>query len=178
MSARIRQLAIGAGYVMVLALSLWGVRFACSPGSWNLEADTRDRFSREFIRHRLLKEAQVVTLERRQAQRQVVEEWLAGRLTLTEAIASWRLRLRASTNPELPGVELPEQVDQEEAIVQRMLLFVAEILQERPAEARVAADRMQHEYENLHAAPRPLSSPPAMIPPLTGWLPSRIRGCP
>jgi hypothetical protein len=177
MNARIRQLAFCASYVVVLALSLWGVRFACSPGSWSLEAVTKDWFSREFNRRRLLEEAQVATLQRRQAQRQVVEEWLAGRLSLAEAIASWRLRLRANTNPELPGLELPEEVDQEEAIVQRMHLFVAEILQGRPAEAKVATGRMQREHEALHAGPR-LPSPPAMTVPLTGWLPSRIRGCP
>ncbi len=177
MCARIRQMAIGASYMMVLALSLWGIRFACSPGSWNLEADTRDRLSHEINRRRLLEEAQVATLQRRQAQRQVVEEWLAGRLSLSEAIASWRLRLRATTNPELPGLGLPDELDQEEAIVQRMLFFVAEILQARPDEARVTADRLRREHDTLHAGPRLPSSPP-MIAPLTGWLPSRIRGCP
>jgi hypothetical protein len=175
MSARIRQTAIGVSYVMVLALSLWGVRFVCSPGSWKLAADTREWFSRELNRHRLLEEAQVATVQRRHALRQVVEEWLAGRFSLAEAIASWRLQRRASANPELPGLEWPEEVDQEEAIVQRMHLFVAEILQGRPAEAKIAADRMQREYEALHAGPRPLSTPPA-VAPLTGWLPSRIRG--
>lgn len=153
MNTRIPRSAVVASYLSVLTLGVCCFRFVCSSPDllWG-DVTAIGLLSREIQRRENLKQLRIASHRRRDAWRRVVEEVIAQRWTLAEAMA----RLR-TLDREWPDYSMAPPFDsspgaEEEKTYQKILSFVEEILRDRPDEVKAVAERLEREYRMLQAS--------------------------
>jgi hypothetical protein len=150
MNTRIPRPVVVASYLGVLALGVCSFCFICSSPDflWG-DITAVNLLSQAIQRREYLKQMRFASDRRRDALRRVVEELIAERCTLAEAMTRFRALDREwpdySTAP--PFDPAPEAL--EEKIYQKILSFVEFILKDRPEEAKAVADRLEREYQAL-----------------------------
>jgi hypothetical protein len=143
MNAMIRPLIVGS-FVGLLAAGLFALRFACSPVDFQ-----------EVHRSEELEQRERATARRLEARQQVVQELIAQRRTLAEAIARFQ-----EVDREWPDytAELPERFGWEwvgeEKAYRYVLATVQDLLHDRPEEAAGVIGRLDKEYQQLQAGKR------------------------
>jgi hypothetical protein len=149
----------------LLALCIGGARLACSTSPLRDSADAVNQVQQESRRGSGLELDLTESRHRRYAQRHTVEELIAGRTTLSDAMD---LFCRVSPGRSEPGsdpTETPVRECDDEAIYQHIILFVEEILRDRPEEMQAILQRLQREYQTLCNSPESLPRP--TIAPIT-----------
>jgi hypothetical protein len=152
-------------YAGVLALCLGGARLACSTDALRNSADAVNQLRQESRRGSDLERDLTAGRHRRHVQRQAVEELIAGRATLSETMDLFWCVSRGGWQP---GSDRPETTASEcddEAIYRHILVFVEEILRDRPEEAPAILRRLRREYQTLCSSPESLPLPP--VAPVT-----------
>jgi hypothetical protein len=143
MNAMIRPLIVGS-FVGLLAAGLFSVRFACSPVDF-----------REVDRSEDLEKRHKDTARRFEARQQLVQELIAQRRTLAEAIARFQ-----EVDREWPEytAALPKRFGREwvgeEKAYRYVLATVQDLLHDRPEEAAAVIGRLDKEYQQLQAGKR------------------------
>jgi hypothetical protein len=143
MTAMIRPVLV-ASFVGLLAAGLFALRFACSPADF-----------RELRRSEELEQRQRATARRIEARQQVVQELIAQRRTLAEAIAHFQEVDRdwPDYTAELPQRFGWEWVGEEKAY-RYILSTVQDLLHDRPEESAAVIGRLDKEYQQLQAGKR------------------------
>jgi hypothetical protein len=143
MNAMLRPVLVGS-VLGLLAVSLVGLRFACSRVDFQ-----------EVCRSEDLEQRQRATARRLEAMQQVVQELIAQRRTLAEAIARFQ-----EVDHEWPEytAKLQKRFGREwsgeEKAYRFILSTVQDLLRDRPEEAAAVIGRLEKEYQQLQAGKR------------------------
>ena len=153
MNALIRP-AVVALALAPLAVCLLGLRFACGLAGLG-------ELMREIRHAEELEWRQRATCRRMESKRQVVQEVIAGRCGLGEALA-WFRGLEGAC-PEYATVVVKVRARQgpdEERHYRNITMMVRDLLGERPAEAAAVLRRLEEDYRRLQAGRQATATAP------------------
>ena len=153
MNALLRP-AVVVMIVAPLAVCLLGLRFTCALADLGeLMREARHAEELEWVRR--------ATFRRMESRRQVVQEVIAGRCGLSEALA-WFRGLEGEC-PEYAAVVAKVRARQgpdEERHYRNITMMVRDLLGERPAEAAAVLRRLEEDYRRLRAGRQATATAP------------------
>jgi hypothetical protein len=132
----------------LLALLVFGLRYACNPADWSAIIQRREE----------LDQLEAATLRRIEVRQRVVDEVIDGRRTLAEAIERFQ-----ELDREWPdhSEATPDWAESRYEIRYRgILAMVKASLRDRPEKLSALLRRLEHEYRQRRAGE--LAPPPAM----------------
>lgn len=127
-----------AGFASVLAVCVFGLRFACSPVDVSA-----------FQRNEELNQSLRATFRRMEARRQVVRELIDRRCTLAEAMEQFQELDEALPDFLVATPEVPTGGSNQERRYRLLREEVETILHNRPAELSEVLRRLEKEYQQL-----------------------------